>query len=260
MHRSFQSLLGILFGVALCFLALPFLAIFAKGWGFLVQWPYPEEIRRAFWLSLRTSVLAATLCVTWSLGVVAFLETLQGRWARWATILFSLPMATPHLVSGIGLLSVFGRHGIGEFLHRVAGIDFVYTVSGISLAMVFVNLPFSVVTLKHSVALIDHKLLFTARTLGLNDWQVFSRVLIPLLKGPLIGLWLMDWARSMGEFGAIMVLVGVTRNKTETLATGIFLNLSTGDFDVAAGIAALLLIISVVVSMVVGRIMKVKDA
>ncbi|MDO5714236.1 MAG: ABC transporter permease [Tissierellia bacterium] len=257
--KLFRGCLFCILLLAIVFVALPFFAVIAKGLGFLVTWPYPKEVQRAFSLSMKTSFFAATLCLCLTLPIVYYKNTLPHRMNESLHYIFSLPMATPHLVSGIGLLIIFGRKGIGNFLFTHFGIDFVYTVSGIWLAMVFVNLPYSIITLDNSYQLVDQKLLFTARTLGLSESKVFLHVLIPLLKGPLVGLWLMNWARSIGEFGAIMVLVGVTRNKTETLATSIFLNLSTGDFDVASGIAALLLLISMVVMFFFQRLSRRKN-
>lgn len=256
MNKLFRVFLSFILLTAILFVALPFLAVILKGVGFLINWPYPDEINKAFILSMKCSLFAASLTICMTIPIVYYKNTIPNKINRMVQYIFSMPMATPHLVSGIGLLIIFGRKGIGEFLFNTFSIDFVYTVSGIWLAMVFVNLPYSIITLDNSYTLVDQKLLFTARSLGLNETEVFFHVLLPLLKAPLAGLWLMNWARSIGEFGAIMVLVGVTRNKTETLATSIFLNLSTADFDVASGVSAVLLIISMAVMFIFQRIVK----
>ena len=244
MNRMFRFLLYTIVGIVAIFVTMPFFAVVKKGIGFAFTFPYPEEIQFALKLSLWTSFLSSSLCTLLTIGTVYGKEQLPKTLSKSLDYLFTLPMATPHIVSGIGLLIIFGQKGIGAFLLEHFGIDFVYTVHGIWLAMLFVNLPYSIRTLDNSYSLVNKKLLFTARTLGLTEKDVFFHVLIPLLKRPIVGTWMMNWARSIGEFGAIMILVGVTRLKTETLATSIFLHMSTGEFEVAAGVSSILLLLS----------------
>lgn len=69
----------------------------------------------------------------------------------------------------------------------------------------------------------------------------------------------MNWSRAIGEFGVVMMVVGVTRMKTETLATSVFLNMSIGDTDVAVGLALILILISVVTVTIFRFIEKEKE-
>ncbi len=252
MTLTYLSLL-LLLGTLL-FVFLPFLAVIREGLPFLLSLHWPEEIRQALLLSLWTSLLASSLAIFITLPVVYAINALPRRWRQSLLYLFSLPMGTPHLVSGIALLIVYGGKGLGPFLLETFGLDFVYTTNGIVLAMLFINLPFSIITLQGAYNLVDPKLVFTARTLGLTEAQACWHVVIPMLRRALIATWIMNWSRSIGEFGAIMILVGITRLKTETLATSIFLNLSTGDFDVATGVATLLLLLSVFVMFLAQKI------
>ena len=154
------------------------------------------------------------------------------------------PMSLPHLVSGVALLLLFGRNGIGDFLYNTFHIDFIFTVSGIVLAQVFINLSFSINITLTALKEIDHKMIFTARTLGCNEFQSFIYIILPTLKRNILSNIIMTWSRALGEFGAVMMVAGTTRMKTEVLPTSIFLNMSTGDLDLAIGTASILIILS----------------
>jgi len=167
-------------------------------------------------------------------------------------------MALPHLVSGVALLLLFGRHGIGDFLYYNFHIDFVFTVYGIVLAQVFVNLPFAVNITLTSLEEINNKMIFTARTLGCNEFQSFIFVILPALKRSILSNIIMNWSRALGEFGAVMMLAGTTRMKTEVLPTSIFLNMATGDIDLAIGTATILIILSLVCMLIFNTLLSPK--
>ena len=85
---------------------------------------------------------------------------------------------------------------------------------------------------------------FVARTLGASRWEVFRTVILPLCRNSLISTFVLTWARGMGEFGATLMLVGVTRMKTETLPGSIYLSISTGNYDTAMATAIIMLVVS----------------
>lgn len=123
-------------------------------------------------------------------------------------------MSLPHLVSGIALLLLFGRMGLGDFIYKILKLDFVFTKQGVVLAQVFVNLPLTIKILHTSLNESNEKMVFVARTLGCS------------------------------EFGAVAMIADSTRMKTEIIPTSIYLNMSTGDIDIAIGIAVILIFIS----------------
>ena len=168
-------------------------------------------------------------------------------------------MSLPHLVSGIALLLLFGRRGIGEFLYQNFNIDFIFTVSGIILAQVFVNLSFAIKTILTSLEEINPKTVFIARTLGCNEFQAFIHVILPSMRRGIISSTVMTWSRALGEFGAVMMVAGTTRMKTEILPTAIFLNMSTGDLDLAIGTATILIIISLICMSIFNILIKDKE-
>ncbi|MDU2112794.1 MAG: ABC transporter permease subunit, partial [Clostridiales bacterium] len=108
----------------------------------------------------------------------------------------------------------------------------------------FVNLPLTVKILNTALCESNDKMVFVARTLGCNSWQAFKYITLPNLKMGVISATVMTWSRALGEFGAVAMIAGSTRMKTEIIPTSIYLNMSTGDVDLAVGIAVILIIIS----------------
>jgi len=99
-----------------------------------------------------------------------------------------------------------------------------------------------------------------ARTLGASRLQCFYHVTLPLLKSTIISTIVLTWSRALGEFGAVIMVAGATRMKTEILPTSIMLNLSTGDLDLAMSIAVILMMISLTCSLVFEWILRPKHA
>lgn len=148
--------------------------------------------------------------------------------------------------------------GIGKFLSRNFNIDFVYTVSGIILAQVFVNLSFSIQTILNSLEEIDPKTIFVSRTLGCNELDSFVHIVLPSLKRGIMSSAVMNWSRALGELGAVMMLAGTTRMKTEIIPTAIFLNMATGDLNLGIGTANILITISLLCMIIFNALLKEK--
>jgi len=109
----------------------------------------------------------------------------------------------PHTAAGIALLLVWGRHSL---LTRATGLTVVGTEVGITLAMLFVSLPFLVNGAKEGFRLVDVRLENTARTLGASPFQAFWTVALPLAKKSILSGSIMMWARGISEFGAVVIL------------------------------------------------------
>jgi len=121
--------------------------------------------------------------------------------------LVDIPLAVPHTVAGIALLFVFGRQGIVGAPASALGIQFWGTLAGIVVAMLFVSVPYTVNAARIGFEAVDPRLERVARTLGLGPWAVLARVTLPLAwRGIMTGLTL-TFARAIGEFGAVVILV-----------------------------------------------------
>lgn len=236
-------------------LTIPFFFVISEGLGFFLNPPYPEEIVYAFTLSMKSSILSSILCMIFTLVIIWNVNKFNSKIKTLLDYVFSFPLGLPHIISGIALITFFGAKNFGKYLSPF-GIDFVYTTSGVILAQFFVNLPYTLKTFSALFETIDQDLIFAGRNLGLTDFEVFWHIVLPLLKKQILCIWLICFSRALGEFGACMMLVGVTRMKTETLATSIFLNMTTGEFDVASGVCIMLMSISLAVMIISNLIFK----
>ena len=93
-------------------------------------------------------------------------------------------------------------------------------------------------------ATVNPRMEFVSQTLGATPWRMFRTIILPLCRNSLISTFVLTWARGMGEFGATLMLVGVTRMKTETLPGSIYLSISTGNTDTAMATAMIMLLLS----------------
>ena len=204
--------LALAFGFAatllLAFIVLPLANLYgAQSGASLARVAGMGEVRDAIVLSL-AAALATTACAA-LLGIpLAYLlarTTFPGKPVVEAIV--DLPLAVPHTVVGIALLFVFGRTGIvGAPLEQWTGIRFWGTAAGVVLAMLYVSVPYAINAARVGLEGVDERLEKVARTLGAGRWAVFFRVTLPLgARGILTGLAL-TFARSVSEFGAVIVL------------------------------------------------------
>lgn len=245
-NKLFSRFLKINLLIVAVFLIAPLLILVLKGMNYIIPSLKSEEVLFALKLSFKTSLISTLISVIISIftGYALFKYPVKQRYII-ENLLYT-PMSLPHLVSGIALLYLFGRNGIGNILYNLFGIDFVFTSAGIILAQVFVNLPFSIKIILTSLEEINTRMIFTSRTLGCNEVQSFMYITLPSLKRGILSNTIMTWSRALGEFGAVMMVAGTTRMKTEVLPTAIYLNMATGDLDLAIGISSILIIISII--------------
>jgi len=211
----------------------------------LVESLRSREILFAVELSLVTSVVSTALCVVAAVPVAYSLARFSFPGRGLVNTLFNVPLALPPLVAGVALLIFYGPSTFGKTLSAF-GLDIVYTPVGIVVAQFFVNLPYLVRVARSAFETINPRFEHVARTLGCTEWGAFCQVTLPLARNGLIAGLVITWSKAIGEFGAVMMLGGATRMKTETLPIALFLNMSTGDLDLAIAASVILIIISVI--------------
>ena len=243
-NKLFKAFFILILIVTSLFLIGPLVMLVKEGAGYIAPSLRHEEVIFSILLSLKTTVIATLICIVFAIPTAYRLYITGGLFQRIMTNILYLPMSLPHLVSGMALLLLYGRHGIGDFLFNTFHIDFIFTRSGIVLALVFVNLPFAINMVLTTLEDSSRKMVFVARTLGCSEVQAFFRITLPTISRTLISVIVMTWSRALGEFGAVIMVAGTTRLKTEIMPTAIYLNMATGDLDLASGISVILIIIS----------------
>lgn len=204
-----------------------------------------KEIRFAIGLSLKTSVASTILCLLVAVPAAYSLARYDFPGKNVANTLIDMPLALPPLVAGVGLLLFFGTSLPGRQLAD-AGLVFVFTPLGIVIAQFFVNVPFMLRVMRSTFERISPRYEYVAKTLGCTDGQALWRVTLPMASNGLVAGSVITWSKGIGEFGAVLMMAGATRMRTETLPTSLFLDMSCGKLDEAISVATILILISVV--------------
>lgn len=195
-------------------------------------------------ISLRTASLSILL--TFFLGVFAAWWVLgmgRGLLRSVADGLFTLPLVLPPTVAGFFLLLLFGVNGpIGSFFLDFFGVKIVFSWGATVLAAVVMSFPLMYRSARGAFEQVDPDLLAAARTLGLSEWQVFRKILLPCAKPGLIGGGVLAFARGLGEFGATAMIAGNIAGVTRTLPMAIYSDVASGNWD-SATIYVLILVV-----------------
>jgi sulfate transport system permease protein len=193
-------------------------------------------------LSFGASAIAALVNCGFGLIVAWVLARYDFPLKRLVDALVDLPFALPTAVAGIALTTLFAQNGWFGSILAEAGIKVAYTPLGIMIAMSFTSLPFIVRTVQPVLEDLDPALEEAAQTLGGSDGSIFMRVILPLLGPALLAGVSLSFARSLGEFGAIIFIAGNQPMETEITALLTFIRLEEYDYQAAAAVASVLLI------------------
>jgi molybdate/tungstate transport system permease protein len=195
-------------GLLLAFIMLPLLEIYgSQTSASLMRAASSADVRNAILLSLEAAFLTTACAALLGVPLAYLLARFSFAGKGFVEAIIDLPLAVPHTVVGIGLLFVFGRTGlVGAPAASIAGIRFWGTTAGIVVAMLYVSVPYAVNAARVGLESVDPRLEKVARTLGAGWWAVLFKVTLPLAgRGILTGLSL-TFARSISEFGAVIVL------------------------------------------------------
>lgn len=155
--------------------------------------------------------------------------------------LLVLPLVLPPVVTGFALLVLLGRNGpVGRMLEAAFGVRLVFTVHAAVIAAVVVGFPLMYQSAKAAFQSVDPRLEDAARTLGAGEVRVFAAVTLPLAWPGLVAGTVLGFARSLGEFGATVMVAGNIPGETTTVPLAIYFAADAGELR-AAGLYALLI-------------------
>lgn len=145
-----------------------------------------------------------------------------------------LPIVLPPTVIGFILLVNLGRRSwLGQVVEAVFGKQIVFTWWAAVIAAVVVSFPLVYQSLKAGFASVEKELMDVGRLLGANELQVLLYIVLPLARDALIAGYVLGFARSLGEFGATLMIAGNIPGKTQTLPTAIYLAVDAGKMQLA---------------------------
>lgn len=245
MKRNFSVIIGIYIFIIILFLLglfsySPIEAVFSS---FLKR-----ETIYAFLLSLQTAIIATVLGVIFAIPSAYYLARYEFRGKAVIESFIDIPIILPPLIIGVGLLILFGN--------KLSFLGIVFTKTAIIIAQFFIATPIMINALKGVFVKFPEEYEKIGMTLGLNRYEVLFRITLPILYPGIISSILLGFSRALGEFGATLMFAGATRFKTETMPIAIYLNIASGDFEIAISIAILYILIAIVIFVFLRKFLK----
>jgi sulfate transport system permease protein len=246
-------------GLSMLYLSLvvliPLSAIFLKTAS--MTWP-------RFWSAVTSPAVVASYRLTFgaSLGA-ALVNAFFGFLVAWVLARYSfpgkklvdalvdLPFALPTAVAGIALTSLYSENGWVGRLLAPWGIRVAFTPLGVLVALIFIGLPFVVRSVQPVLEGADREIEEAAASLGANRWQVFSRVVFPIVRPALLAGFAMAFARALGEYGSVIFISGNMPMRTQITPLLIVAKLEQYDYAGAAALAVVMLAASFVLLLVI---------
>ena len=262
MKRNALPGFGLTLGVTLTYLAvivlLPLLALALRAaeMGPAELWSVVSGPRAlaSYRVTLSTAALATLFSAVYGLLLAWILVRYDFVGRRLVDALVDLPFALPTAVAGLALTTLFARNGwFGAWLEPY-GIKVAYAPLGIAVAMAFTSFPFVVRTVQPVLEDLEAEAEEAARTLGASDLAIFWRVILPMLMPAWIAGSALAFARSLGEFGAIVFIAGNLPMVTEVTSLLTFIRLEEFDYAGAAGLALAMLAAAFVMLIVTNTI------
>lgn len=198
----------------------------------------------AYRLSFSAAFVASIVNVFFGFIIAWVLVRYEFPGKKLVDALVDLPFALPTAVAGITLTTLYSANGwVGQYLYKI-GIPSTYNFLGITLALMFIGVPFIVRTIEPVLEKLDHELEDAAASLGAGRRDIFIRVIFPALLPSVITGFSLAFARTIGEYGSVVFIAGNMPNKTEIAPLLIITKLEQYDYAGAAAIAVGMLVVS----------------
>ena len=208
------------------------------------------ELRRATVLSVASATFSASLATVLAVPIGYLLARTLFRGKTVLETVVDVPIALPPLVVGL-LLLIFFRSPVGQSIEAVVG-GVTYEVPAILLVQTIIGTAFASRVMRDVFAEISPRGEQIAQTLGCTRRQAFLKVSLPEARRGVLAAWTLAWARSLGEFGPLLVFAGATRMKTEVLSTSVFLELNVGNVQ-GALVASFVIVVLAAAALAVSR-------
>lgn len=215
---------------------------------FELAWP-------ALALSIKVALCSTAVCLALGVGIGLVLARCRFAGRDVLDALLTLPMVMPPTVLGYYLLVLLGKKGwIGGWLHEHFGIHLIFTWQGAVIAAVIVAFPLVFKSARAAFETVDGNLEQTARVLGISETGVFFRITLPLAWRGILSGTLLAFARSLGEFGATLMIAGSIPGKTQTLSVAVYEAVQAGQDDLANTLVIITSLVCISVLLAVGRL------
>src|SRR5262245_38149922 len=253
---------GLTMGLTLAWLSLivliPLSTVFIRsagmGWLAFVEAGFAPRAVAAYWVSFGTAAAAALVNAVFGLLTAWVLVRYEFPGKRLVNALVDLPFALPTAVAGIALTAIYAPNGWVGRLFEPLGIDLAYTPTGITLALIFIGLPFIVRSVEPVLEDLSVEVEEAALSLGATPWQVFVRVILPAIMPALLTGFALAFARGVGEYGSVIFIAGSMPFKSDIAPLLIITQLEQYEYGAATAIATVMLIALFAILLVINLI------
>lgn len=258
-QRSILPGFGLSMGFTLVYLSLivllPLAGLFIKTssltwfefWDIILN----PRVVASFRISFSTSFYAALVNAVFGLLVAWVLVRYNFPGKRFIDGLIDLPFALPTAVAGISLTAIYSQNGwIGSYLDTM-GIKAAFSQLGITIALIFIGLPFVVRTVQPVLQELEKEVEEAAVSLGSYRWRTFRKIIFPEVFPALLTGFSLAFARGIGEYGSVVFISGNMPMRTEIAPLLIMTKLEQYDYVGATAIALMMLIISFVLLLLI---------
>jgi molybdate transport system permease protein len=200
---------------------------------------------QALSLSLQLGLLTSIVLIPLGIFVSFWMQRQSTLTNQILETLFTLPLVLPPTVLGYYMLVGFGKGSwIGDWLYQFTQVSFVFSFAGIWLASLIFNIPFAWLPIRRAFEAIPQDLKDAYKTCGLNPWQAFWKIELPLAWKGIVTALIMTFTHTLGEFGVVLMVGGNIPGSTRTVSISIYDQMQTLHMDEAGMMALILLIIS----------------
>ena len=242
-----MAVLGLIVIIPLCSLVVFSAKLtFSEFWETITR----PRVLSSYKVSLLTALIASLINAVMGVVLAWVLVRYKFPGKRIMDGIIELPFALPTAVAGIALTHLTVKNGWIGGLFAKAGIDIAYTRVGITVALVFIGIPFVVRSVQPVLEKVDREYEEAAAIFGASRIQIFWRVIIPELIPSIVAGFTMAFARSLGEYGSVVFIAGNTPYETEITPLLIMSELQEYDYASATSIALVMLVIAFVILLI----------
>lgn len=215
-----------------------------------------HEIWIALWLSLKVAIFATAINLLLCIVIAALLHRYKNKLTDLIDTLLTLPMVLPPTVLGYYLLVCFGQDSFLGKLCEMLGIQLIFTIKGAILAAALVTFPLVLKPIQAAFDQVPQVFKDASKVMGLKPWQSLFVVILPLSWQSVLAGLLLGFARSLGEFGATLMIAGSIPGKTQTISISIWEAVQSGNDHLANILAVIISIVCMIILFVVKRMNK----
>ncbi|GIM27777.1 molybdenum ABC transporter permease subunit [Clostridium polyendosporum] len=198
-------------------------------------------------ISLKTALTATIITFFIGIFTAQIMTNYNGKFKGIIDAIFTLPLVLPPTVVGFFLLLLFGKNGpFGKALQQI-GIQLIFSWPATVIAAVVVAFPLMYKTTRAAFEQIDTNIINAARTLGLCEWSIFWRIIVPIAWPGIAAATILAFTRALGEFGATLMIAGNIPGKTQTIPIAIFFAAEGGEMTKALMWVIIIMSISFIV-------------